>query len=123
MAITQYFFDVDIFLRFFDRARAAGITIPIIPGILPVTNFRQVAKFSATCGASVPTWLADLFHGLDGDPESRRLIAASVAAEQCRVLHANGVSRFHFYTMNRAELCFAICHMLGVRPAALNQAA
>jgi len=123
MVITQYFFDVDIYLRYLERVRAAGIDIPIIPGILPVTNFQQVAKFSTACGTSVPKWLADLFDGLDEDPESRRLIAASVAAEQCRVLHANGVKQFHFYTMNRAELCFAICHMLGVRPAALNRAA
>ena len=114
-AITQYFFDVDVFLRYLERVRAASITIPIIPGIMPVTNFKQVVKFSAMCGASVPTWLADLFDGLEDDAETRCLVAASVAAEQCRVLHANGINQFHFYTMNRAELCMAICHMLGKR--------
>jgi len=122
-AITQYFFDVDIYLRYLERVRAAGITIPIIPGILPVTNFKQVARFSKMCGTAVPNWLADLFDGLDGDAETRRLVAAGVAAEQCRILNANGVDQFHFYTMNRAELCFAICHMLGVRPEALRKAA
>ena len=121
--ITQYFFDADIYLRFMDRVLAAGISVPVIPGILPVTNFHQVAKFSAKCGASIPPWLAELFDGLDQDPETRRLVTASVAAEQCRALHAHGVEQFHFYTMNRAELCFAICHMLGVRPPALEQAA
>lgn len=122
-AITQYFFDVDVYLRFMDRVRAAGIHIPVIPGILPVTNFKQVAKFSAMCGASVPAWLAELFDGLDGDAETRRLVAATVAAEQCRILHANGVNRFHFYTMNRAELTVAICHMLGVRSGTVRRAA
>jgi len=122
-AITQYFFDVDIYLRYLERVRAAGITIPIIPGILPVTNFKQVAKFSAMCGTSVPPWLADLFDGLDKDAETRRLVAASVAAEQCRILHAHGVNKFHFYTMNRAELCVAICHMLGVKPRDVQRAA
>ncbi|MDD9876128.1 MAG: methylenetetrahydrofolate reductase [NAD(P)H] [Magnetovibrio sp.] len=121
--ITQYFFDVDIYFRFLDRVRGAGIDVPVIPGILPVTNFRQVANFSVKCGATVPGWLADLFDGLDGDPEACRLVAASVAAEQCRALYAGGVDRFHFYTMNRAELCFAICHMLGVRPEPLGRAA
>ncbi len=115
-AITQYFFDVDLYRRFRDRARAAGITIPIVPGILPVTNFAQVVKFSAACGASVPAWMAELFAGLDGDPDTRRLVAATVAAEQCRALAADGVSDFHFYTLNRADLTYAICHILGVRP-------
>ena len=122
-AITQYFFDVDIYLRYLERVRAAGIAIPIIPGILPVTNFKQVAKFSAMCGTSVPTWLADLFDGLETDVETRRLVAASVAAEQCRILNAEGVDRFHFYTMNRAELTVAICHMLGVKPKSVREAA
>jgi len=115
-AITQFFFDVDVYFRFLDRARAAGITAPIIPGILPVTNFARVAEFSARCGAAVPTWMADLFEGLDDDPETRKLVAAGVAAQQCRALHAAGVTDFHFYTMNRADLVYAICHILGVRP-------
>ncbi len=115
-AITQYFFDPGIYLRFVDRARAAGIYVPIVPGILPVTNFKQVCKFSGLSGTAVPDWLAGLFHGLDDDPETRKLVAASIAAEQCRVLHAGGVKDFHFYTLNRADLTYAICHMLGVRP-------
>ncbi|MBK8175617.1 MAG: methylenetetrahydrofolate reductase [Rhodospirillales bacterium] len=115
-AITQFFFDVDHYFRFLDRARAAGITVPVIPGILPVTNFSQVARFAGMCGASLPGWMADLFDGLDDDPETRRLVAASVACEQCRALHAQGVKQFHFYTLNRAELAHAICHVLGVRP-------
>ncbi|MBF0391935.1 MAG: methylenetetrahydrofolate reductase [Alphaproteobacteria bacterium] len=119
-AITQYFFDVDVYRRFRDRAVAAGIGVPIVPGILPVTNFGQVVKFSGMCGASVPGWMADLFHGLDADPDTRRLVAATVAAEQCRALQADGVADFHFYTLNRADLVFAICHVLGVRPAACH---
>lgn len=116
-AITQYFFDVDVYRRFVDKARAAGITVPIVPGILPVTNFAQVQKFSAACGASVPAWMAALFEGLDNDPDTRRLVAATVAAEQCRALAADGVTDFHFYTLNRADLAYAISHILGVRPA------
>ncbi len=116
-AISQYFFDPEVFLRFVEKARAIGITVPIIPGILPVTNFARVREFSANCGASVPKWMADLFEGLDDDPDTRKLVAATVAAEQCRVLLANGVRQFHFYTLNRADLTFAICHILGVRPA------
>jgi len=122
-AITQFFFDVETYLRFLDRARAAGIAVPIIPGILPVTNFNQVAKFAQKSGTSVPTWMADLFEGLDDEPDTRKLVAASLAAEQCRVLHANGVEQFHFYTMNRADLCYAICHILGVRPQPIPKAA
>ena len=114
-AITQYFFDTDLFLRFRDRVAAAGITVPIVPGILPVTNFAQVEKFSAACGASIPDWMASHFDGLDDDPDTRRLVATSLAAEQCRRLHANGVHEFHFYTLNRADLIVAICHLLGVR--------
>jgi len=117
-AITQYFFDVDVYRRFIDRVRAAGITVPVLPGILPVTNFAQVQKFSAACGASVPAWMAKLFEGLDNDPETRRLVAATVAAEQCRALAADGVTDFHFYTLNRADLAYAISHILGVRPKA-----
>jgi methylenetetrahydrofolate reductase (NADPH) len=114
--ITQYFFDTDVYFRFLDRARSAGITIPIVPGILPVTNFRQVTKFSAACGASVPAWMADQFDGLDDDPKTRRMVAAHIAAEQCRRLLAAGIDEFHFYTLNRADLAYAICHVLGVRP-------
>ncbi|ARJ64850.1 methylenetetrahydrofolate reductase [NAD(P)H] [Magnetospirillum sp. ME-1] len=115
-AISQYFFDPAVFLAFRDKAAKAGITVPILPGILPVTNFAQVQKFSAACGASVPDWMADLFAGLDDDPETRRLVAATVAAEQCRILAAEGVEQFHFYTLNRADLAYAISHILGVRP-------
>jgi len=115
-AITQYFFDNDCYFRFVERARRAGITAPIILGILPVTNFAQVKRFSDACGTTLPGWLADQFEGLDDDPETRRLVAATIAAEQCEALYREGVRAFHFYTLNRAELAFAICHMLGVRP-------
>lgn len=115
-AITQYFFDAGVYLDFVDRVRKAGIDVEIVPGILPVTNFAQVTKFSAMCGTTVPTWMERLFEGLDDDPDTRRLVAATVAAEQCRHLQAEGVDAFHFYTLNRADLSFAICHILGVRP-------
>jgi len=114
-AITQVFFDVDLFFRFRDRAVAAGIQVPIVPGILPVTNFAQARKFSASCGAHMPGWMAELFEGLDDDPDTRRLVAATVAAEQCRALVAGGIEELHFYTLNRADLTYAICHILGVR--------
>src|SRR5271157_6069910 len=114
-AITQYFFDVDLYLRFRDRAATAGIAVPIVPGILPVTNYAQVRKFSDACGASIPAWMEGQFDGLDDDPDTRRLVAASIAAEQCRRLHAEEVHEFHFYTLNRADLIVAICHLLGVR--------
>jgi methylenetetrahydrofolate reductase (NADPH) len=116
-AITQFFYDTKVFLRFRDRAAAAGITAPVVPGILPITRFPQVLKFASMCGASVPEWLKDRFNGLDDDPETRRLIAASVAIEQVQELARQGVRDFHFYTLNRAELTYAICHALGVRPA------
>jgi methylenetetrahydrofolate reductase (NADPH) len=116
-AITQYFFEAPVFLRFLERVRAAGIAVPVVPGILPVTNFAQVVKFSAACGATVPGWLADRFDGLDDDPETRRLVAAAVAIRLCEELRDYGVNEFHFYTLNRPELTFAICHALGVRPA------
>jgi methylenetetrahydrofolate reductase (NADPH) len=114
-AITQFFFEPEVYLRFVDRARAAGITAPIVPGILPVTNFRRVREFAKKCGATVPAWLADLFEGLDQDPTTRNLVAAWVAAEQCRKLQQHGVRAFHFYTLNRAQLTRCICHILGVR--------
>ncbi len=122
-AISQYFFDVWTFLRFRDRCAKAGIRAPIIPGILPVTNFQQVVGFSRQCGASVPGWLAALFAGLDGDPETRRLVAVTVAAEQVRRLQEHGVEEFHFYTLNRADLTYALCHILGLRPAGFARAA
>lgn len=116
-AITQFFFDTAVYLRFLDRCMAAGITAPIVPGIMPVSNYAQAVKFSAGCGASVPAWLGHLFAGADEDPELRRILAAVVAAEQVRLLQANGVDEFHFYTLNRPELVYAIAHILGVRPA------
>ncbi len=115
-AITQYFFEVEIFLRFLDHIRAAGIDIPVVPGILPVTNFQQVIKFSAACGCKVPVWLAQRFEGLEDDPEIRKLVAASTAVQQCRRLQKEEVNEFHIYTLNRAELAYAISHMLGLRP-------
>jgi methylenetetrahydrofolate reductase (NADPH) len=114
-AITQFFFDNDIYFRYLDRVRARGITIPVVPGVLPVQNFKQMRVFAERCGTSVPTWLADRFTGLDADAATRRLIAAAVAAEQVMDLVDRGVTDFHFYTMNRADLVFAICHLLGVR--------
>jgi methylenetetrahydrofolate reductase (NADPH) len=117
-AITQFFFDVDVFLRFRDLAGAAGIDSHIVPGILPITRFPQLQRFAQRCGASVPDWLAERFAGLDDDAQTRRLIAANVAIEQVRRLQAEGVDEFHFYTLNRSELTVAICHALGVRPGA-----
>lgn len=114
-AITQFFFDVEIFLRFYEKARAAGITVPIVPGILPITNFAQVKRFAVLCGNCVPEWIGHLFEGLDDNPDFRHLIAASIAAEQCRLLRQNGIEEFHFYTLNRARLTLAICHVLGLR--------
>ncbi len=115
-AITQFFFDNELYFRFLDRVRASGIGIPIVPGILPVQNFKQTTNFAARAGATVPNWLAVRFDGLDDDPATRRLIAAAVAAEQVLGLADRGVTDFHFYTMNRADLVYAICHLLGVRP-------
>jgi methylenetetrahydrofolate reductase (NADPH) len=122
-AITQFFFDAEVFLRFRDRCAAAGITSPIVPGILPITRFPQLQKFAAACGASVPGWLHEWFTGLDEDAETRQMIAAAVAIDQVRRLEAEGVDTFHFYTLNRSELAFAICHALGVRPGQGEQAA
>ena len=115
-AITQFFFDTDVFLRFRDLCATAGIESSIVPGILPITRFPQLKKFAAQCGASVPDWLRDRFEGLDDDTETRQLIAANVAIDQVRRLQAEGIHEFHFYTLNRSELTFAICHALGVRP-------
>jgi methylenetetrahydrofolate reductase (NADPH) len=116
-AITQFFYETDVFLRFRDRCVAAGIEACIVPGILPITRFPQVLRFAARCGASIPQWLRERFQDLDDDAETRRLIAASVAIEQVQALQREGVRDFHFYTLNRAELTFAICHSLGVRAA------
>ncbi len=115
-AITNYFFETETYLRFLDLCLAAGISAPIVPGILPVTNFAQAQKFSALSGVALPAWLAHMFDGLDEDVEIRRMVAAVVAAEQVRLLQANGIDEFHFYTLNRPELTFAIAHILGVRP-------
>ncbi|WP_313004336.1 methylenetetrahydrofolate reductase [NAD(P)H] [Brevundimonas sp.] len=114
-AVSQFFFDIEAFLRFRDRVRAAGVTIPLIPGIMPVSNFKGLSRMSAACGASIPDWLAAHFDGLDEDPETRKLLAASIAAETCARLQEEGFSDFHFYTLNRAELVYAICRVLGVR--------
>ena len=114
-AITQFFFSADCFLRFRDDAAAAGIDVEIVPGILPVSNVATTRRFAQTCGASIPQWLDSLFEGLDDLPAARQLIAATVAAELCGQLYAGGVRHFHFYTLNRAELSYAICHLLGVR--------
>jgi methylenetetrahydrofolate reductase (NADPH) len=122
-AITQFFFNNDLYHRFVDRVRASGINIPIVPGVLPVQNFKQAKNFAERAGASVPRWLADRFEGLDEDVATRKLVAAAVASEQVLGLAAQGVKDFHFYTMNRAELVFAICHQLGLRPAAAQAAA
>ena len=117
-AITQYFFDTATYLRFLERCLAAGITAPIVPGIMPVSNYAQAAKFSAMCGTAVPDWLGHMFEGTEDDPEIRRMVATAVAAEQVRLLQANGVDEFHFYTLNRPDLTYAIAHILGVRPRA-----
>lgn len=113
--ITNFFFDLDNFLRFMDRVRKAGVTIPIVPGIMPVTNFKSLKRMAGPIGVPLPNWLANLFEGLDQDPETRRLIAASVASEMCARLAEEGFRDFHFYTLNRAELTYAICRVLGVR--------
>jgi methylenetetrahydrofolate reductase (NADPH) len=115
-AITQFFYDTDVFLRFRDRCAAAGIHAPIVPGILPVTRFPQVVRFAERCGANIPDWLKERFLGLEDDHDTRRMIAASVAIEQVHALARHGVRDFHFYTLNRAELTYAICHALSIRP-------
>ncbi len=116
-AMTQFFFENDLYFRYLDRVRARGIDIPIVPGILPVQNFKAAKSFAARCGASIPGWLAARFDGLDNDAATRKLVAAAVAADQVFDLVDHGVTDFHFYTLNRADLVYAICHLLGLRPA------
>lgn len=116
-AITQFFFDNDLYERYVERVRRAGIYIPIVPGILPIHNFGAVANFSARCGAHVPAWIAERFAGLERDPQTHALVASAIAAEQVLDLVERGIEEFHFYTMNRADLAFAICHLIGIRPA------
>lgn len=113
--ITQFFFEADDFLRFRDAAARHDINVPIVPGIMPVSNFQGIRKMAGLCGSKVPAWLAEMFDGLDDDVETRRMIAATVAGDLCRRLHSEGVDQFHFYTLNRADLTFATCHLLGVR--------
>ena len=115
-AITQCFFDNDLYFRYLDKVRARGIDVPVVPGILPVSNFKQAKNFSSKTGTYMPEWLAARFEGLDNDPETRKLIAAAVAAEQVFDLVDRGVTEFHFYTLNRADLVYAVCHLLGIRP-------
>jgi methylenetetrahydrofolate reductase (NADPH) len=122
-AITQVFFDNDLYFRYLDRVRARGINIPILPGIMPMHNFRQAKGFVTRAGTSVPSWLEEKFDGLDNDPETRKLVAATVAAGQVQKLAKHGVENFHFYTMNRADLVFAISHLLGLRPNGARKAA
>ena len=115
-AITQFFFDVESYLRFRDRCVTAGIDVEIVPGILPVTNFKQTKRFADMTNVAIPAWLHRQFEGLDDDPATRQLVGANVAIDMVKVLAREGVKDFHFYTLNRAELTYAICHTLGVRP-------
>ncbi|MEY4500792.1 MAG: hypothetical protein RIS52_682 [Pseudomonadota bacterium] len=120
-AITQFFFEPETYFRFRDRINAAGIKAEIVPGIMPVTNFASIARMSGMTGTTVPPWFGRLFEGLDDHPTARQLVAATTSAEMCRRLYAGGVRHFHFYTLNRAELSYAICHLLGLRPPVLAQ--
>lgn len=122
-AISQFFFDPDCFVEFVARVRDAGVEIPIVPGVMPVTNVKALQRMSRLCGATVPPWLADLLDGLDDDPETRQLVAASVASEMCARLADEGFEQFHFYTLNRADLTRAICRVLGLRPTNGKEAA
>jgi len=122
-AITNFFFDNDLYHRYIDRVHTRGVAVPIVPGILPVQNFKQMKNVAARCGASVPSWFAEKFEGLDDDPEARKLVAAAVAAGQVQKLAKHGIDNFHFYTMNRADLVFAISHLLGFRANAAQKAA
>lgn len=116
-AITQFFFEPEYFFRYRDAVAAAGISIPVIPGIIPVINFTRIQSFAATCGAKIPDWMTQRFDGLEEDPQTRKLVAATIAAEICQKLAAEGVEQFHFYTLNQADLTYAICHILGLRPS------
>ena len=116
-AITQFFFEPRVYLDFVERARAAGIDVPIVPGILPIHDFKKMCNFAARCGAKVPASLAEKFSGLEQKPDIAQLVAATLAAELCQELAAQGVREFHFYTLNRAELSYTACHMLGIRPS------
>ena len=120
-AITQFFFEPETFFRFRDAVAAAGIKAEIVPGIMPVSNFASIVRISNMTGTAIPAWMAHLFEGLDDHPPARQLVAATIAAEMCRRLYAGGVRDFHFYTLNRAELAYAICHLLGKRPAAASK--
>ena len=120
-AITQFFFDNDLYERYVERARRAGIYIPIVPGVLPIHNFTQVANFAGRCGASIPGWLAERFAGLEDEPQIHALVASAVAAEQVLDLMERGIDDFHFYTMNRADLVYAVCHMIGIRPRSASK--
>jgi methylenetetrahydrofolate reductase (NADPH) len=122
-AITQFFFEPGVFLRFRDRCAAAGIKASLVPGILPITRFPHMLRFAERCGASVPEWLRHRFDGLEDDADTRRMIAAALAIDQVQALSREGVDEFHFYTLNRADLTYAICHALGVRPAPVGPAA
>jgi len=122
-AITQVFFDNDLYFRYLDRVRARGIDIPVVPGIMPMHNFKQARNFVTRAGTTVPSWLAEKFEGLDEDADTRKLVAATVAAGQVQKLAKHGVDTFHFYTMNRADLVFAISHLLGIRPQGAQKAA
>ena len=122
-AITQFFFDTDNYLRFRDKCVAAGITASIVPGILPINKFPQLLRFASMCGAIVPQWLHERFEGLDDDDETRRMISASIAIDQVHRMQVEGINEFHFYTLNRAELTYAICHSLGVRAGSESEAA
>lgn len=117
-AITQFFYDNEVYFRFLDRVQREGIDIPIVPGIMPVANFNGLKKMASMCGASIPSRMVRLFDNLDDDPDTHRLVAATVAAEQCLALAEQGVRHFHFYTLNRARLAYALCYMLGARPSA-----
>ncbi|EAC1830468.1 methylenetetrahydrofolate reductase [Escherichia coli] len=115
-AITQFFFDVESYLRFRDRCVSAGIDVEVIPGILPVSNFKQAKKFADMTNVRIPAWMAQMFDGLDDDAETRKLVGANIAMDMVKILSREGVKDFHFYTLNRAEMSYAICHTLGVRP-------